>query len=975
MDYDLSRLGSREFEHLVQSLAKCVLGPGARVFGDGPDGGREISFHGPVPYPHRGQEWDGYGVVQAKYRQVPAARPSDGTWLQREIRKELEDWASAGSKRGAVPEFIVFATNVRLSAAAGSGGIDRIERFIAGEAFRRGIALKGWAVWHRDEICRFLDTHPQVRQSYLAFLTASDVIAQLVGRDSSHALPADVAAVMRAHAAGELIADQWLRLGQAGAEPSAGRIGLGPVAVDLNAACEAGPDGPRTVLAGQHVIERGDSVLRPSRQPAVGRPHILLLGGPGQGKTTLGQLVCQAYRAAMFDEDDRLLTAQVRDVLRALRRDLAEMGFRAPRCHRWPLRVALHAYAQALAEQDSPSLLQFMARQMSLRTSGVTEDALRHWQQTWPWLLVLDGLDEVARPAREAVLQGIEEFLSLARSFDADLLVVATTRPQDYRGEFHPGDYEPLTLTDMSPEEALHYAGRLTQARHCSDPDMHATVMERTKAAADNPMTWHLMRSPLQVTIMSLLVEKRLRMPQNRYELFDAYYATIYAREADKPGPTGELVAENQIHIDWLHQYAGLTIQTDEVVTEPADILTMPLSDLRDRLRSRLLEETADPLRADALSAALTDAATERLVLLVSPQDDAVGFEVKSLQEYCAARALLSGPDTQIVPRLGYLATDKAWYQTWLLAAAGLFTTRPYLRDKLLTVLRDLDGNSPAHTLLLPGAHLALAMLDEDLARRYPKYHIHLAQHAAELITAPNDFAFDYALTFRQPGMAQTLTQAADRSDQVRERLVNTARTALGGQGLRAVFCLRTLARWARTDGCLQSAALQLLDSAAQSMSGEHLAAVKLFTSKVLGSTSAPTLPQQTPAATGSTTTLAAFLPGSDTAPAPGHETGDAQAALRWVVKWAANIQVTNELVDDVTVPLADQDALDHGPLLTESIWEWDMLPHAQRLLAEAAMAQPPTGWSIARAFLHALHDIASWDFALGPVTVAGIND
>ncbi|MFG2825180.1 NACHT domain-containing protein [Kitasatospora sp. NPDC048365] len=970
MDYDLDRLGSREFEHLVQSLAKCVLGSGTRVFGDGRDGGREVSFRGRVPFPHLGQEWNGYGVVQAKCRQLSRIRPSDSAWLEQAVRKEFEAWASADSRRGEVPEFIIFATNVRLTAAPGAGGIDRMERFIAHESARLGIALKGWAVWHRDEICRFLDMHPGVRRSYRAFLTVSDALADLMDERSSLSSPADTAAMMRAYAAGELVADQWLRLGQAGAEPGSGRIGLGPVAVDLEAQCAPSSTGSRTVLAGRHVIERGDSVMRLSGQSGEGRPHILLVGGPGQGKTTLGQLVCQAYRVAMFDDGDVLLTAEARGVLRSLRQDLSYMELPVPRCRRWPVRVPLHAYARAVAEVDPPSLLQFVARQVSRRTGGVTDAVLKQWLRDSPWLLVLDGLDEVARPAREAVMQGVADLIFLARSLDADLLVVGTTRPQGYHGEFHPEDFECLRLADMSEEDALRYAGRLARARHQGDPEMYATVVERIAVAAGNPTTRRLMRSPLQVTIMSLLTEKRLRMPQNRYELFEAYYATVYTRETDKPGPAGQLLAENRSHVDWMHQYAGLTLQTDEAVTEPIDEVTMPMGSLRDRLRARLVQETEDPRQADDLSAALAEAALDRLVLLVSPQDGAIGFEVKSLQEYCAAWALLEGPDARIVPRLGTLASDKTWYQAWLLAAAGLFNKRRHLRGDLLAALRDLDGGSAAHMLLLPGAHLALAMLDEDLARQHPKHHTLLVQHAAELITAPTTYEWDYALTLGQPGMARTLAQAAGRSEQAHARLENAARVALGGQGLRAVFCLRTLAVWSRLDGCLGSVARQLLGTAAQGFQGEQRAAAELFRRE-----EARGFTEDWPSASDSGAyTLASFVPRAGTPPGNACAPTPPQEAVRWVADWAACIPVTDELVDGVAVPLVDRDALSVGPVITDSRWDDAWLPEAQRLLAETAMAQPATNWSIAQALVAALYDIASWEYAPFPITVAGIN-
>ncbi len=48
VDYDLARLGSREFEHMVQAIALSVLGTRVEVFGDGPDGGREATYTGLV---------------------------------------------------------------------------------------------------------------------------------------------------------------------------------------------------------------------------------------------------------------------------------------------------------------------------------------------------------------------------------------------------------------------------------------------------------------------------------------------------------------------------------------------------------------------------------------------------------------------------------------------------------------------------------------------------------------------------------------------------------------------------------------------------------------------------------------------------------------------------------------------------------------------------------------------------------------
>ena len=46
MRYELDRLGSDSFEHLIQSLLKGIAGNSLSVFGDGPDGQREATIEG-----------------------------------------------------------------------------------------------------------------------------------------------------------------------------------------------------------------------------------------------------------------------------------------------------------------------------------------------------------------------------------------------------------------------------------------------------------------------------------------------------------------------------------------------------------------------------------------------------------------------------------------------------------------------------------------------------------------------------------------------------------------------------------------------------------------------------------------------------------------------------------------------------------------------------------------------------------------
>ncbi|MFE0276738.1 NACHT domain-containing protein [Streptomyces sp. NPDC058992] len=841
MDYDLTRLGWREFEHLSQSLAKCVLGPGVSVFGDGKDGGREATFSGPVPYPHEQQRWDGYGVVQAKFKQRSTSLSSGTEWLERQIDAEIKAWLDPASKRGRLPEYLLFTTNVSLSAVPDTGGIARVERLISSYAANPKLSLKGWAVWHNEEICRYLDIHEGVRRAYAHFITPGDVFSRLLTTVSD--ANTETAELIRAHAGRELLTDQWVRLGQAGVQADQQKIRLGPVAVDLRAAFthrKAPPALERAPIfrdaedlystrAAAYILECGDTVLRPSHRMSTETRHILLIGGPGQGKSTLGQLICQAYRVALLDEEgEHLLTGEVRSTLHALRSDLTAIGLETPRGRRWPIRIALNQYANAILGGEDISLLRYLANKISHRSSeAVTAAHVKRWLRTWPCALVLDGLDEVVSPqTREDVMSRISDFLLETRQIDADLLVIATTRPQGYRGEFHSGDYETLTLMPLPDADALNYADRLAAARHYDDPEMRDTVLERIQNAITEEGTARLMRSPLQVTIMSLLVERRARMPQNRYELFDAYYNTIYAREVDKPGVTGQLLADHRMHIDWLHQHVGLLLQSRAAQNEELDAL-IEEEELRERTRHRLREETEDHRKAEKLADSLLTAATDRLVLLVAPDAGYIGFEVRSLQEYMAARALISGPEADIVPRLEMLVPSYSWRNTWMLAAAGIFTHRPHLRDDLINALRVFDSRDTVTMTLTPGAQLALDLLDDDVTRHHPRFHNLLVDYATSLIGQPP--RIDLLLR-----TAATITVAANRHEQARTRIEHALKSAVSARDARLLTALGILAYMARGTNPVSANARRLLTMAIRTLAPDERVAASVLSSQYL---------------------------------------------------------------------------------------------------------------------------------------------
>src|ERR1044072_7188260 len=428
-DYNLAGLNTRSFEQLIKAIAVKVLGPDIIIFGGGPDGGREATFEGPVPYPSKEQAWNGYGVVQAKFLQRPLGAPKDGEWALQQLRDEIAKFpprprTSQGikAKRSAkkpstdrkpstyvrrVPDYYVFVTNAVLTPVGDQGTKDKVKSVL--EEFKRDAGLKGFDIWDYDKICSYLDGYEDIRHGYEGFITTGDVLAHVIKWLRPH--QPNFEQVMYRFLQEELIADQYANLEQAG-RATEDKVPIARVFVDLPADDEQiVPPPVEAISTTSHlpagfvaeVVETAKIRLDPSsvktnlptRDDRGDAPHHDLRrvpprGGRGRGKTTVGQFICQLFRASILKSRSNWVPVrEVQDILDLTDAQCDSEGIELPPTRRFPIRIVLNDFAKELAATGPghpTSVLSYLAARIKKRTDEeVTPGDLRLWLKNYPW--------------------------------------------------------------------------------------------------------------------------------------------------------------------------------------------------------------------------------------------------------------------------------------------------------------------------------------------------------------------------------------------------------------------------------------------------------------------------------------------------------------------------------------------------------------------------------------------------------------
>jgi len=693
--YELNRLGADEFEALSQSLVKAVIGNGSITFGPGRDGAREATFEGTAEsYPSDIGPWHGRWLFQAKFHDLNRIAPDKARQI---LLSELDDELDkVVNKYGHQVDHYILITNVPVTGVHLSGTRDKIDREIA----PKYSAIRHVHVWGYDDIVQFLVKFPAVRQAYLHFITPGDVLAELMATSSD--AKSVLATTLRMYLSTAIQRDGEAQLDQAG-EVGEHPIKLERIFIDINSTL--GPprqEGLTKVtrnlyqyLAGQEIEpDDGFSTLKLLLSEEFSR--VVLVGGPGEGKSTIGQYLAQLHRGALLNRSSALDP---------------EQEF-VPVTPRLPFRVHLKEYAQALSDTpDTSSLEDFLAQDVSrLSTRACTTEDIHTLTAHNPVLLILDGLDEVMEPeVRTLMLERIDEYIARCSDvLEADLQVVATSRPTAYSGQFSSDEFLHLTLAGLTVDQISDYMRKWSVARQLDDGK--ARRLKQTMAACiEDPQISLLTNTPLQVTILILIILSGGTPPKQREALFDDYLEVIYKRERAK---APSLIKTERQLLFGLHQYIGYLLHREAATTQNVSA-ELDAESYAKAVRTylRFNDPYLDSAQLDEQVNLITREAGQRFVLLVESTPGTWGFELRSIQEFFAAAHLTdtASDSNQRAMRFETICRSPHWHNVALFFAGRVGRRYSGEASNLVEVCRAIDREEP-DSYVRRGCSLALEL-------------------------------------------------------------------------------------------------------------------------------------------------------------------------------------------------------------------------------------------------------------------------
>jgi hypothetical protein len=449
-------------------------------------------------------------------------------------------------------------------------------------------------------------------------------------------------------------------------------------------------------------------------------------GGPGQGKSTLTQYIAQIQRAAITLSSKHLTISHGQKVIAQEVKRYSEASGLWPIAPRVPVSTELKEYAQWFGRRKDGQSRRYLAYLAETLGAALPQTVhigtLTRAFRSSRWLFIFDGLDEVPGDVKDAIASEIGYFVdNTLVGCNSDSLIVCTSRPQGYSGQFEALGGATVVLAPLSKEQAL------LCAKPVLEIDRSATEAKRyyetLKDAIASPTVAEIMTTPLQSHIMAIVVRDGGRPPDRKWDLFANFYKTIKRREANRNLPDkriATLLREEDKLLKSLHNRLGFILharaETSKNAVTALDRSELPdiIRDVVNALRESNVDETID---------LLMEATTERLVLVNTPDASSeVRFDIRPLQEFFAAEYIYeAGQLAKLDDRLRTISTDSHWREVMHFLFSGLVENeRPELAAAIDVLIECNNGSDdpkrrPLQRRLAVGGLIAARLLQEGV--------------------------------------------------------------------------------------------------------------------------------------------------------------------------------------------------------------------------------------------------------------------
>lgn len=634
MDYLYENLGDERF----QELCNCIV---AKEFQDSqsfpvgqPDGGRDS-----LVYVMDSTKKE-FIVFQVKFVRNPNNIPDIHKWLIETLEGEapkIDKLIPRGAKK------FYLLTNVRGTAHLDSGSKDKVNTIL--EENIRIPAL----CWWRDDLSRLLEKDPIFKWSFPEILNGQDVLNSVLFQNINENKERRES-VVKAYLADQYSIDNEVKFRQIDLHNRLFDL-FTDVPLKVRKFNEKNKGLKKTLgdfdnsqrkivnIEDTFIVEERDNVgaasflLHPKIQNEVER--ILLEGGPGQGKSTISQYICQVHRARLLSKTYDLSL-------------LPESVIKTP--IRLPFKIDLRHIA-AWVENKNPyqgrlndeyftriwknSLESFLVGHIVYHSQldDFNSGDLIAITKLSSVLFVFDGFDEIADIViREQVIDFINKGITRISENSKSIQVLITSRPAAFSDTigFSVDIYPHFELTEITPSITKEYVDKWIRASRL-DVREGNEIKRLVEEKLQMPHLKDLAKSPMQLAIfISLLRTRGESLPNKRTALYDSYIELFFNRESEK----NITIRDHRDLIIDIHQYLAWILHSEaELLNNSGSI---HIDDLKSRLKIYLTKEGHKTDIADKLFHVME----ERVCALVSRVQGTYEFEVQPLREYFCAKYL-----------------------------------------------------------------------------------------------------------------------------------------------------------------------------------------------------------------------------------------------------------------------------------------------------------------------------------------------